>query len=60
MLEAQSLLAKTEGLFVCPEGAATLAAAWKLLENGCLLNAGSGLKYPDTIAINTPLLSKDA
>ena len=36
LLEAQSLLAKTEGLFVCPEGAATLAAAWKLLESGAV------------------------
>jgi threonine synthase len=67
ILDAQILLAKNEGLYVCPEGAATLAAARKLLANGAikpddrivLLNTGGGLKYPNTVTINAPLLPKD-
>ncbi|MBI2886204.1 MAG: threonine synthase [Chloroflexi bacterium] len=57
ILEASGLLARTEGLFVCPEGAATVAALPELLRRGVLrsqdrallLNTGSGLKYPDTV-----------
>lgn len=53
--ESQSLLAKQEGLFVAPEGAATLAALKELIqqkwvqpeEHILLLNTGSGLKYLD-------------
>ncbi|MDR1554815.1 MAG: pyridoxal-phosphate dependent enzyme, partial [Campylobacteraceae bacterium] len=67
ILEYQALLAKNEGLFVCPEGAATAAAAHLLLkekwikphEKVVLLNTGSGLKYPDTVKINIPILNKD-
>lgn len=50
---AQSLLAKLEGIFSAPEGAATLAGLLKLLETGwvknsdriVLFNTGTGLKY---------------
>ncbi|MDR2099201.1 MAG: threonine synthase [Campylobacteraceae bacterium] len=64
ILEYQSLLAKNEGLFICPEGAATAAAAHLLLKEGwikpnekvVLLNTGSGLKYPDTFKPNPPIL----
>ncbi|MDR1976325.1 MAG: threonine synthase [Campylobacteraceae bacterium] len=60
ILHYQSLLAQNEGLFICPEGAATLTAAHKLLKQGwinpkekvVLLNTGTGLKYPDTVQIN--------
>jgi threonine synthase len=53
ILAAQRQLAADEGLFVCPEGAATLAAAARLAAAGwidagervTLLNTGSGLKY---------------
>ena len=46
-------IARLEGMFVCPEGAATAAALEKLLASGqldpddeiLLLNTGSGLKY---------------
>jgi threonine synthase len=52
---AQSEIATQEGLFVAPEGAATLAALRKLIaqkwvspeERILLLNTGSGLKYLD-------------
>ena len=64
ILKYQELIAKQEGLFICPEGAATLAAADELYKNGwikenekvLLLNTGSGLKYPDTVIYNPPFL----
>lgn len=64
ILNDQAELARTEGLFICPEGAATYTAAKELLNNGwikptdrvVLLNTGSGLKYPDTVRINPPVL----
>lgn len=48
-----------EGLLVCPEGGATVAAVRKLLAAGwlqpadevVLFNTGSGLKYPDAMAV---------
>jgi threonine synthase len=51
--EAQSQIAHFEGVFACPEGAATLAALRRLLqqdgvspdERVVLFNTGSGLKY---------------
>lgn len=50
-------LASDEGTFICPEGAACMAAASQLREAGWLsedeevvvLNTGTGLKYPDSI-----------
>ena len=64
LLQAQATLATNEGLFVCPEGAATLAAAEKLRQQNwiredervVLLNTGTGLKYPDTVHVNAPTL----
>jgi threonine synthase len=53
ILHWQSQLAKKEGIFACPEGAATLAGLITLTEQGIihpdestvLFNTGSGLKY---------------
>ena len=48
-------LAATEGIFACPEGAATVAAADRLARNGelegpvVLYNTGSGTKYVDVL-----------
>jgi len=58
ILEAQSHLAKMEGIFAAPEGAATLAALQELIrqnwlhpeERIVLFNTGSGLKYLDRSA----------
>lgn len=58
ILDAQRALAQSEGLFVAPEGAATLAGLEKLLETGAirreetvvLLNTGSGIKYIPAVA----------
>jgi threonine synthase len=55
ILESQKQLASLEGIFAAPEGAATLAALKKLLQQGwvhpeeriILFNTGSGLKYLD-------------
>lgn len=53
ILESVRLIAKNEGIFACPEGAATYAALKRLVENEwidkddrvVLFNTGSGLKY---------------
>ncbi len=53
MMTAARLLGRTQGIFACPEGAATLAAFQHLRQEGwigddevvVLLNTGSGLKY---------------
>jgi len=55
ILEAQKELARLEGIFAAPEGAATLAALQQLIdkkwvqpeERIVLFNTGSGLKYLD-------------
>jgi threonine synthase len=57
ILEAVSLLARTEGLWACPEGAATLAGVRVLREQGwlgpdeqvVLINTGTGMKYLETM-----------
>jgi threonine synthase len=61
---AMRTVARTEGLFICPEGAATVVALPALLERGViapddlvvLLNTGCGLKYPDTLTAHLPVL----
>ena len=53
IMEAAKLIGRTQGMFVCPEGAATLAAFQHLRRRGwidddetvVLLNTGSGHKY---------------
>jgi threonine synthase len=58
ILEAQRELARTEGIFAAPEGAATLAALRELIRQGwtqpdekiVLFNTGSGLKYLDHLS----------
>jgi threonine synthase len=57
IIHYMKLVASLEGMFICPEGAATAAALNKLLANGTLspnekillLNTGSGLKYLDLL-----------
>lgn len=57
MIEAMKEMASAEGVFPCPEGAATLVALRRLLGDGTiaphetvvLLNTGSGLKYLELI-----------
>ena len=60
-------LARTEGMFICPEGAAAITATYKLLDSGyikpketvCILNTGSGLKYAELVDLELPTLEKD-
>lgn len=53
---AIELLASTEGIFACPEGATTVAAAERLARAGSLqgptvlYNTGAGVKYVDALA----------
>jgi threonine synthase len=64
ILEAERMLAEKEGAFVCPEGAATLSATIRLKDEGwiqpdekvVLLNTGCGLKYPETVFADPPVL----
>jgi threonine synthase len=52
-MEAARLIGRTQGIFVCPEGGAPLAAFLRLRRQGwidddetvVLFNTGSGLKY---------------
>lgn len=63
-LAAEGLMASVEGAFVCPEGAACMAAAQKLSaddwikpdERVVVLNTGCGIKYPETVQSDPPIL----
>lgn len=67
LLGEQRRLAAAEGAFICPEGAACLAAARDLRESGWIgedehvlvINTGSGIKYPDLVDVVAPLLPRD-
>lgn len=66
IFDARTRTACDEGLLLCPEGAATVAAYAKALETGqvspddraILFNCGNGLKYP--MPDNAPMLDLDA
>lgn len=67
LLAEQQKIAELEGAFICPEGAATFVAARRLREQGWIkeeelvvsLNTGAGIKYPDTVKVDVPVLQKD-
>jgi threonine synthase len=67
LLSEQRRLAADEGTFICPEGAACFAAVRQLREGGFLssadevvvLNTGAGIKYPETIPVDVPILPPD-
>jgi threonine synthase len=58
----QATCARSDGVLMCPEGAATLAAVRRLRADGWLdgteevivLNTGSALKYTDSAAVDPP------
>ncbi|WP_379132668.1 threonine synthase [Paenibacillus sp. sgz500958] len=64
MSREQADIARLEGSFICPEGAAAFAAAKKLAAQGWIkagervvvLNTGAGIKYPDSVQVNPPVL----
>ncbi|GAB3924057.1 threonine synthase [Microlunatus endophyticus] len=67
LLAEQRALASADGAFICPEGAACMAAVKQLRESGWLsgsdevavLNTGAGLKYPETIPVDVSTLPVD-
>jgi threonine synthase len=64
IMNAVKLIAKSEGMFICPEGAATLAGLQQMLfdgeidnkENVVLFNTGTGLKYTDLFEVETSVV----
>ena len=68
IMDAVGLIAREEGLFVCPEGAATLAALNHLIADGkvdkdekvVLFNTGSGLKYTTLFEVDAPVFDVGA
>ena len=64
IMEGVSDIGKHEGMFVCPEGAATYSALRKMLDQGSvdktdkvvLFNTGSGLKYTDLFTVDAPIV----
>ncbi len=62
LLADQREVARLEGTFICPEGAACVTAVRLLRESGWLserddvvvLNTGTGLKYPQTVRQDVP------
>lgn len=67
IVEEQKKVAQLEGSFICPEGAATFLAARRLREEGWIkenetvvaLNTGLGVKYPNTVDIEVPVLERN-
>jgi threonine synthase len=65
LLADQRETARLEGSLICPEGAACITAVRQLRESGWLadsdevvvLNTGAGLKYPDLIDVDVPVLA---
>lgn len=67
ILAAVQEAGRLEGTFLCPEGAALVAAARRLRQAGALarndrvvlLNTGTGLKYPETVRAELPVLDPE-
>lgn len=67
IMDAVGLMARKEGVFACPEGAATLVALSRMVEDGevdrdervVLFNTGSGLKYTDLFEVDAPVVDPD-
>jgi threonine synthase len=64
MLQAQREMAESQGVLACPEGGATWAALKRLTADGTidpasrivLFNTGAGLKYPQYLPVQAPVL----
>ena len=64
LMEDVGLMSRSEGLFPCPEGAATLSALKRLISDGdvdddervVLFNTGSGLKYTDLFDVKAKVV----
>ncbi len=68
ILGAMEKTARSEGMFICPEGAANIAALEKMVARGqinpedrvLLLNTGAGIKYAEVLKYGFPVLEKTA
>jgi threonine synthase len=68
ILNELAAAARADGMFFCPEGAATLAAVRQLRESGWLsgletvvaMNTGAAVKYPEAFTADPPLLPAGA
>ena len=64
IISAVWMIARKEGVFPCPEGAATLAGLRRMVDEGeldrgesvVLFNTGSGLKYTDLFKVYAPVV----
>jgi threonine synthase len=62
-----ALAGRLEGMFLCPEGAATVTAVRALRQSGWLsaddevvvLNTGAGVIYPDTVTVDVETVDRD-
>ena len=62
-----ALAGQLEGMFLCPEGAATVTAVRRLRRDGwlgaddevVLLNTGAGVIYPGTVVVDVPTVGRD-
>jgi threonine synthase len=67
LLADVALAGRLEGMFLCPEGAATVTAARRLRASGwiarddevVLLNTGAGVLYPDAVRVDASLAPAD-
>jgi threonine synthase len=67
LLADLGLVARLEGMFLCPEGAATVTAARVLRDRGwiesddevVLLNTGAGVLYPDSVDVEAHIVEKN-
>ena len=68
LLSELRMLGASEGLFVCPEGAAAMVAVRQLRSDGWIashervvvLNTGAGIKYPECVNTDLPVLDAGA
>lgn len=64
LLAELRVVGASEGLFVCPEGAAAMVAVRQLAVSGWIspheqvvvLNTGAGIKYPECVDVDLPVL----
>jgi threonine synthase len=67
LLADLALVGRLEGMFLCPEGAATVTAVRRLRREGwlgpddevLLLNTGAGVIYPGTVVVDVPTVDRD-
>lgn len=67
LLSELQVLGASEGLFVCPEGAAAMVALRQLASEGWIapqqrvvvLNTGAGIKYPGCVDTDLPVLARE-